>query len=363
MSICGSCPASEVIMSSTGKERFLSALQRDVPDRVPVFLRDLTLCLDQTGYSTPEVCAPYNAVKASRSISALQSRLHQDAVVGCVHHVGLEIELLGGAVQYPPQGIPSITQHPFQDVIDPSFYHPDMRRDKPYPQILECYGRVSASLEEETAVVCNLEGPLTKAALLRGLENLILDLELEPALGEQYVRYATELGEDYVKTIGETSTVDAFFVASASDNPDLFGLQNVLGLTLPGLGALRKTSRKLGLPMAFHPHGDLSDSRNATYLEGIIKTGVEAIQFAERNDASALKNQVGSKVALMGGIDAFSTLLLGPSEKIIEESNEYLRLFRPYNGYVFMCSCSLHRGMPLDNVELLMHHLREPHQS
>lgn len=348
-------------MSTTGKECFLNSLRGLTPDRVPVFLRDLTLCLDQTGYSTPEVCAPYDAEKASRSILALQSRLHQDAVVGCVHHVGMEVELLGGEVHYPETGIPSITRHPFQDGLDPSLYRPEMQREGPYPQILECYERVSASLRKDTAVVCNLEGPLTKAALLRGLENLILDLELEPTLGKEYVRYATELGNDYIKAVGESSTVDAIFVAAASDNPDLFGIQSVLELTLPGLGILKETSRQLGLPMAFHPHGDLSDARNLSYLEGAISTGVEAIQFAERNDAFRLKNQVRSKVSLMGGIDAFSTLLLGPPEKIINESDYYLRLFHPYTGYVFMCSCSLHRGMPLDNVELLMHHLRENH--
>lgn len=345
-------------MSSTGKERFLNALRGEVPDRVPVFLRDLTLCLDQTGYSTPEVCAPYDAEKACRSILALQSRLHQDAVVGCVHHVGLEIELLGGEVHYPERGIPSITRHPFQDGLDPCFHLPDMQREGPYPMILECYAQVSASVGDETAVVCNLEGPLTKAALLRGLENLIMDLELEPALGERYVRYATELGKDYIETLAGSSTVDTVFVAAASDNPDLFGVQKVLDLTLPGLRVLKEASRESGLPVAFHPHGDLSDVRNESYLEGAIDTGVEAIQFAERNDALALKNCVGSRVALMGGLDAFSTLLLGPPESIIKESDHYLRLFHPYDGYVFMCSCSLHRGMPLDNVELLMRHLQ-----
>lgn len=345
-------------MSGTGKARFLSSLHRDMPDRVPVFLRDLTLCLDQTGYSTVEVCARYDALKASRSISALQSRLHQDAVVGCVHHVGLEVELLGGEVHYPEYGIPSITLHPFQDGLDPSFHRPDMRREGHYPQIVECHRLVCETLGEETAVVCNLEGPLTKAALLRGLENLIMDLELEPTRGEEYVRYATELGEDYIKTIGESSAVDTFFVAAASDNPDLFGIENVIDLTLPGLRRLRSASCDLGSPMVFHPHGDLSDIRNVTYLEGAIDTGVEGIQFAERNNASVLKTQVSSKVALMGGIDAFSTLLLGPWQNIIQESNEYLRLFHPYQGYVFMCSCSLHRGMPLENVEFLMHYLR-----
>ena len=98
-----------------GRERFLSALEMDVPDAPPVFLRDLTLGLDETDFSTPEVCAgKYDAMKASRSVMALYRRLGQDAVVGCIHFVGLEIEALGGEVKYPERASPASSGIPFR---------------------------------------------------------------------------------------------------------------------------------------------------------------------------------------------------------------------------------------------------------
>ncbi|MCG7840551.1 MAG: hypothetical protein MIO87_01430 [Methanomassiliicoccales archaeon] len=63
---------------------------------------------------------------------------------------------------------------------------------------------------------------------------------------------------------------------------------------------------------------------------------------------------MGGRIALIGGIDASSTLLLGPEEKIVDEMESFLHLFHSWTGYVFMCSCSLHRGMPLENVEIMM---------
>lgn len=65
-----------------GRERTLVALWGERPDRVPIFLRDLTLGLDLCDFSTPEVSAGYDAARAAQAVLASQARFHQDAVVG-----------------------------------------------------------------------------------------------------------------------------------------------------------------------------------------------------------------------------------------------------------------------------------------
>jgi uroporphyrinogen decarboxylase len=320
-----------------------------------VFLRDLTLGLDQTGYSTPEVCAgSYDAEKAAGSVIALHRRLGQDAVVGCIHFVGLEVESLGGVVKYPERGIPSVVAHPFQNTNDPKFELLDMRRDGPFPHVLNCYRLVSEALRNEAAVVCNLEGPLTKAALLRGMENLALDMHFEPEMAMAYTEYATDLGREYLRSVDSSAELDCSFIAAATDNPDIFGQEAFLKYTLPNLEKLSSEAFALGLPTIFHPHGDFSSKANLPLIEDIMAIGIEGFQFAERNDAEVLKREFSDRVCLMGGIDAFSTLLLGPNEKIVQETEGFLQTFHPWTGYVFMCSCSLHRGMPLQHVDQMM---------
>jgi MtaA/CmuA family methyltransferase len=342
-----------------GRQRFLCALGRGTPDAPPVFLRDLTLGLDETGYSTPEVCGgAYDPCKAAGSVIALYHRLGQDAVVGCIHFVGMEVEALGGEVAYPERGIPSVTMHPYQNVADPDLRALDLRREAPFPNVLECYRQVSSELGKSTAIVCNLEGPLTKAALLRGMENLALDLHFDPGLAMSYVRYATELSKDYLREVVSQANIDCAFVAAASDNPDIFGGEVFRRYTIPQLSGLREMARENDLPTVFHPHGDLSSPDGLPLMEELIDTGIEGFQFAEGNDERMLKERFSERLALLGGIDAFSTLLLGPKERIVRETEGYLRTFHPWKGYVFMCSCSLHRGMPLEHVDLLMHCLR-----
>ena len=110
---------------------------------------------------------------------------------------------------------------------------------------------------------------------------------------------------------------------------------------------MRKEAKDCGIPTVFHPHGDLSSPANLPLVDEIAATGVEGFQFAERNDPLVLKERFSDRMCLLGGIDAFSTLLLGPVERIEQESLSFLRTFEPCKGYVFMCSCSLHRGMAL----------------
>jgi len=340
----------------TGKDLFLSNLLLRGTDAVPVFLRDLTLALDETGYNTPEVCAGrYDAVKSARSVLALHRRLGQDAVVGCVHHVGMDIEALGGEVCYPLEGIPSIVKHPLQDMSS-GLPEPDVSGQM--PQVSESYRMVSEGLQGRAALACNLEGPVTKAALLRGMENLVMDMELQPDLAREIVGFAVEQCSLFMEAVYAASSPDFIFIAAATDNPDILGERNVRCHSLPGLHSLLRKARALGTPSVFHPHGDFSDECNSSLLEDIMGTGVDGFQFAEGNDPVRMRDVLSGRACVMGGIDAFTTLLMGPESRIDQEARCFLDVFRNHPGYVFMCSCSLHRGLPLSNVDALMRSIR-----
>ena len=54
----------------------------------------------------------------------------------------------------------------------------------------------------------------------------------------------------------------------------------------------------------------------------------------------------------MGGVNAYSTLLLGPDERIIRDTRRYIEDLKD-ECYVAMCSCSVHRGLPLHNIQVM----------
>lgn len=337
-----------------GRERFRTALELGTPDVVPVFLRDLTLGLDETCYSTPEVCAPpYDAEKSAHSVLSLQRRLGQDAVVGCIHYVGFDAQALGGGMKFAERGIPSVVKHPLESANWQDKVRPRGMREEPYRSALRSYELVSHSLGEEAEVVCNVEGPMTKAALLRGLERYALDIQVDKSMAQKVTDLSVELSLAFLEEAAKKGA-GTCFLASSTDNPTIFGQQAFRELCLPGVHRLRKKASELCLPTIFHPHGIFHSEENLPLLEECIATGVHGIQFAEENDMALLKRACQGRVCELGGLNVFTTLLFGPEDRIERETKEYLDACAPGGGYIFMCSCSLHRGIPLPHVDAMV---------
>jgi MtaA/CmuA family methyltransferase len=331
------------------------ALRRGAPDRVPVFLRDLTLGLDVIDVPTPEVCAgKFNAELSSRAVVATQRALGHEAVVGSIQFCGLETEVLGGRLRFPERGIPTIERPPFADPEKVEGAElPDPLRDAPLSNVVRAYELTASFIGEEVAILGNIEGAVTKAGMLRGLEALLMDLLTDRALAERTIEFAARLGEDLADALSSHGVNTAMFVAAASDNPDLIGPEDFRRYSLPGLRRVVDIGKANGLPTVFHPHGIFTEPMFSSLVSESIEQGIAGFQFAERNDLSFAKSKWGGRTCILGGVDAFTTLLFGPEERIVRETEDCLRACGP-SGYVLMCSCSLHRGIPLGNVKTMI---------
>jgi uroporphyrinogen-III decarboxylase len=330
--------------------RFLDALGGGMPDMVPVFLRELTLALDECDLTTPEVCGgSYDPHLSAQAVLALHRRLGQDAVVGCIHHMGIDPLAFGGDVTFPERGIPSVIRAPFSDVeaieacdLAEVMYHP-VRAN-----VARSYSLVSERVKD-AEVVLNIEGPMTKAGLLRGLEALLMDLSLNPDVVARLVDISVQLAEDMMDRTSQSFA--ATFIASATDNPDIFGMRAFRRSSLPGVRRLVSSS---AAPVIFHPHGVFTSGECMELVNECISTGIAGFQFAEGNDLQMAKRSWGVNTCVLGGVDTQTTLLLGPEARIVHEAERIIDHCAPGGGFVMMCSGSLHRGMPIGNVEAMV---------
>jgi uroporphyrinogen decarboxylase len=326
-----------------------------MPDRVPAFLRDLTLGLDVIDVPTPRVCAgDFDAELSSQAVVAAQRCLGHDAVVGSIQFCGLETEMLGGKLRFSERGIPTILRPPFADPEDVDRAQlPDPLTDEPLANVVRAYQLTSQRIGKEVAVLGNIEGAVTKAGMLRGLEALLMDLLTDRGLAERTIEFAARLGEDLADALSSHGVNCSLFVAAASDNPDLIGPEDFRTYSIPGLRRIVEVGESSDLPTVFHPHGIFTDPQFSYLVRESLDQGIAGFQFAERNDLALAKQEWGSETCILGGVDAFTTLLLGPGERIMRETEECLENCGP-SGYVMMCSCSLHRGMPLGNVRTMV---------
>ncbi len=330
------------------RERILAALRRHPTDTVPVFPRDLTLGMAVCGYTTPEVCnagGDYDAVKSAKAVIAAQRDIGHDCVVGSIHDLGLDVDLLGGEVRFSDEGVPAVARSPIGTAADL-----DRRRITwqmaagRWPGYLAAHRRVRTTLSD-VAVAANMEGPVTKAGTLRGLEMLAVDMLDEPEFADELVAFATDLVIHRLPALIDTG-VDLIFIASASDDLNIIGPAQYRRFTLPNLRRIVEAAAPSGVPVVFHPHGNFTDPAAWPLMEETLDTGIHGFQFAEHNDLRLARERWGDRVCILGGPDVRGVLLPGPEDHIAEMTRQCLAEAGPEPGFILTASCSVHRGMP-----------------
>lgn len=330
-------------------EGFISVLKGGTAPRIPFFIRDMTLGMDVLDIDTTAVYgSTFDAEMSARCIAAFQGLTGQDAVIGCTHSAAFLVEQFGGRMKYPARGIPVPVEHPLRNVIDFSGFDAEPRGKM--LSALESYRLVRGKLPG-TAVVLNVTGPLTKAGVIAGVDYVAMLMESEEKVLEDLLALCLENLSAVVERAARDGSCDAGILASATDNPDMFGAEAFRRVVLPQVRKYADVFHKNGLPVIFHPHGTFAS--NDTDLSGdVLTSGCDGFHFPENNDPVLLRKRLGGRTCLLGGTDIVPTLLNGPKDRIESETRRYLETFGDC-GYVFMPSCSLHRGTPLDNVRCM----------
>ena len=346
----------------TSRDRMDAALRGERPDQVPVFLRDLTLGLDVCGYTTPEVCSGpngYDSEKAARAVIETQQLLGQDCIAGGIHDLGLDVERFGGRAEFPEQGIPYVAEPAFRSAGE--IPEPTAVANAPpgrLPGLAQCYRMVCERLGDRVAIAANVEGPVTKAGLLRGLDSLLLDMVREPDAARAAVDFAVQLACEHVRVLLDAGA-HFVFVAAASDGPAAIRPKDCFQYTVPGLARIVSAAYERGADVVFHPHGPFTQERFWPLIDAAIETGIAGLQFGEGNDLAVARRRWGDRVCILGGVDIPTVLLPGPPERIAEATRAVVTEMGPEGGFVLMPSCSVHRGFPIEHLEAMIRAARD----
>ncbi len=332
----------------TPRDLFMEAVRGGLPARVPVFPRDLTLGLDVTGVPTTEVFGPpYDPRASAAAILALQDAVGHDAVVGCIF--GCMVTGFGVELGIPEKGVPYPKDAPFSDISVLDAASPDSVRDGMLSGMRESY-RIIRNKREDLAVIMNLAGPVTNGGNLRNMEMLLMDMISDPDTANRIMDFSVETIISAMDYIG-ADLADSLFLASATDNPDLLGEGMYREFCIPALKKICSAAKEMGLPSVFHPHGKF-DEGSSEILDATVRSGIDCFQFSEENDGSSIMRIIDGKCSIMGGPDVMGTLLNGTPGAIVSDTMRFLDELSDH-PYIMSCSCSLHRGFPIDNLALM----------
>ncbi len=327
-------------------ERVATALQLKEPDRVPVIPVIMIRALKEVGLKGTRETLHDPHLMAQAKIEAYK-KFGGDALVAGTG-LNVEAEAMGCQLEYLDEGIPVVTERLLEK--NPSL---DQLGELDIKS-----GRVSAVAEEvsilskeygSTAVVgVPVSGPFTTAMELRGLENGFSDLRDNPQYFKQLMDKATDaviryadilidhgaLGLIILDPLSSCDVISSAFYRSAVMPSQMKVISHIKGRErVPVIHICAYTEpiwEDIATLGAFAFHGDI--------LPGIKKC----------------KEQIGSRICLVGNIDPVNVLFFGSPSEVRNAAEECIMQAAPGGGFVLASGCDTGYDVPSENILALV---------
>jgi uroporphyrinogen decarboxylase len=116
----------------------------------------------------------------------------------------------------------------------------------------------------------------------------------------------------------------------------------------PNLAKLARAVNKMGAKLLVHSDGDLNP-----ILDGLVGSGIDALHSIDPSsnmDIHNVKEKYGDKICIFGNVDCAWTLTRGTVQQVIDETKLAIENAAPGGGYVLSSSNVIHAAVPLENA-------------
>lgn len=191
-------------------------------------------------------------------------------------------------------------------------------------------------------------GGYLEACVLMGLEEVMKAPYENPRLLKKLVDYMadwqTEIGLEMIDAGADSIMIGEDF----ADTHNIFmSPRHFREFILPALKRQTQALKKKGVPVILHHCGNFT-----VILEDIVdETGGDCLQplQPEALDIAEVKRRVGDRVCLWGNI-AINTLSLGTPEDVVREVRERINACAPGGGYIVGSSHTVTSSVQLENL-------------
>jgi len=209
----------------------------------------------------------------------------------------------------------------------------------------------------------NSYGPFEQAAELRGRVQFLMDTAVVPEVAQLIVDKCADVivraQELYLEVVGQH--IDFFEIPGddfADNNNLMISPGRFRSMFKPAMARIVEVVKdyRADLPVVFH-----SDGAITKIIPDLIEIGVDVLNPLEplpATDWLAIKEQFGKKVSFMGGID-IRTVMNGPIEGVIEEVKKRIKIFGDGGGYIMTSTNHLQVDVPPENIVALFNAARK----
>lgn len=334
----------------SAKERVLSALHRERPDRVPVTPLVGHFAARVNGVTIGSFSS--NASVLAKSLIEAQRRFGYDAVYVAAD-TWINAEAMGCAITFPDDS-PAFG-HPIVSGPDDlaKLRIPDPHEDGRWPMMLRAVELVAAELGETCCIVGNFDqSPFSLAAQLRGTTQFMFDLIDAPQFAFDLLEICAKAVIRYARAIAEAGA-HVLNTGDSAAGGSLIGAALYEKYALPFERMVFESLADTGCPRVLHICGD-----SHSILEAMATSGAEGLEIDYQMDMADAARRVGDKVCLIGNLNPIHILSNTP-EQIVAESKRIIEAGKQAEGFIFASGCTIAPATPGENISAMVHAAEE----
>ena len=256
-----------------------------------------------------------------------------------------EAEGLGATVIQPEDGLPKLETFPLAQSLDPApLRDRNICTGGRIPHHFDAVSQAVSRIGSEAFVLATLRGPMLLATQLRGPEQFLMDLLVDPEGASELLAFAvdvvTTLGRHFVKTgaagvvLGEAPCSPGFI------SPDMYKTfvfplhcQVVQSLKQAGWGSV-----------GLHVCGNIEST-----IDWLANTGAD---FLDVDCQTPMQSALGvtDRVTVRGNLDPASVFRLGTPASITEAVQGLIRQVCGHR-WILSSGCDISPGTPAENLD------------
>jgi len=338
--------------SLTSRKRFLTALRKEIPDRVPIFEFPFGQELQKgfIGYRT--------RLYDGKAVVKIANKLGIDGVpVFLGGYCGVQFFETEGdkytddwGIVYEAKGWPITSQikNPIATRKDWETYNmPDPEEDWRFRQLNDA---IKANSLDKAIISC-IRGPVSVLAwFLSSIDRLSFNFADDPELVHDMCNSFIDWSILHVGKAAVIGGFDAILIADdwGMTKSLLISPEYLRQFFMKPYKRLVDAIKKLGYPVIMHNDGNIWE-----VLEDIASIGVDAyhpVEKAATMDLKVIKEKYMETLCPIGNIDNKKVLVSGTVDDVKEETLRCLREGGEGGGYIISSDHSLHDDMPAENI-------------
>lgn len=346
----------------TPRERFLTALNGGVPDRIPIteHLFSQKLLKEVLGYNTILYEGKAQAELAAKlGIDAIWTPINGFCGIEETPHEKDEIYKDEWGVTYRKNGWPIIAQidTPVKSREDWEKYNfPPV--DTPYR--LRIFKDTKGANSGDLAIVLGALGPFTMLSwYIMDFETLSITMYTDPEMIHEMNEAVLKWTLDVIRLAIADGGVDCVQISDdwGGTNSLLISPDDFRTFFVPYFRRLVEGIKETGVPVIMHNDGRIWD-----VLDDLVDCGIDGLHPVERAagmDLKKVKEKYKGKLTPVGNINNKITMASADPEDVRKEVLECIKEAGADGGYIIATDHSIHDLIPYENVKCLIETVKE----